>query len=1112
MKLTIFLTCVLCFQSLAGALAQKVDIQVNNKSLKSVIQQLQRQSGYSFVLDEAYFTQAKPVTLSLKGVEILDALPYVFADQPFDYQVEGKVVYFAPKRTASRTDSHNLQQQRAVTGRVTDEQGNPLEGVTVRLKGTNVATTTNAEGTYKINDVSSGSEITYSIVGFDSMEIRIVDKVTINVSMKATVSDIEEVVVVGYGTQKKSDLTGSIHRVDASQYETQSTTNLIDMLNGTVAGFNSNQGRTAAGGGSTEIRGPNSIAASNSPLLVLDGVIFNGNISDINPSDIETIDILKDASAAAVFGARSAAGVLIITTKRGKIGKPEISVSADAGLVGTTHLVNSFGPAAYLQARATVLRQIYPNRPYEYYTNPDQLPANITLNEWKNYDITPSDDPVGMWLNRLSLSPEEQENYLANKTTNWSDLVFQNGIRQNYDVSIAGGGKDARYFFSGGYTHNEGNVVGDVFKTFRSRVNIDTDIASFLKIGVNAQFKDEDNSAVPASFDTNYERQSPYGKVYNDDGTMTWFPNNDNIAANPLSLATHRDKFTKRQALFATFFADIALPFDISYRVSFQNRYAWVKDYLFDPLETARGANNGGIGSRNNSSINEWMVDNILNWNRTFSGIHKFDLTFLFNVEKYQGWSDSQQNLQIMPSTVLGYHALHAGSHPTLENDDNYSTGNALMGRINYSLKDTYLLTATLRRDGYSAFGAFNPYAVFPSLAVGWRVSNESFFNKQVINDLKLRFSWGANGNRDIGRYAALATLGSTDYLYDNTPASGVNSTKMENAGLRWEKTGALNAGLDFGILGNRISGSIEGYHMITTDLLLDRSLPSIIGYNSVTANLGKIRNKGVELTINSVNINRENAFQWNSSFVFSLNRNRILQLYGDMVDLTDANGNVIGQKEADDVGNQWFIGQALDRIWDYELLGIWQPDEKDRAQVFGRVPGDHKLADINGDSVLSPLEDKVFQGYARPRYRLGFRNDISFLNGFQLSFFIRADVGFHRNNPLYKNTHFLDRVNYYSVPYWTPDNPGNDWPRLDPTVSSPAFNVWKNSSFIRLQDLSLAYNIPGSKLKRHGLQRVRAYVALRNYVTLTSWNYWDPETGNAPMPKNVTVGLDFSL
>lgn len=1093
----------------------RVDLDLKNATLESVFQEIQEQTEFDFFYKNEHLPAGKTISKIYSNARVDAVLDDVLAGTGLIYRVLNKeIVITKGQESDSGRDEVFAAQQKTVTGKVTDDTGAPLPGVSVIVKGTTIGTVTGEDGRYELALPQGANTFVFSFIGMKSREVEIGNRSAIDIQMEQDVIGLDEVIAVGYGTMKKSDLTGSVQRVDASQYENQQTTNMLEMLSGTVAGFNSNQGTSAAGGGSMEIRGPTSLAADNNPLVVLDGVIYNGSLSDINPNDIETIDVLKDASSAAIFGARSASGILMVTTKRGKTSKPTINFSSKAGITGVTKQILPLTPEQYLIGRGDFWADLFQNKPEYYYTNPNELPSNITLEEWKNWDVTPSDDPIQMWFDRMGMTQVELDNYKAGKTVDWYDLVYRNGIHQDYDLSLSGGTQNLRYYWSVGYTDNEGVILGDDYKTIRSRINLDADITNYLSVGVNVQYADRDQSSQAANLG-NAIRVSPFGNIYEEDGkTLTFYPYTERQVQNPLLYYKLRDKLDNTQTMFATLFGELKLPLGISYRVSFVNRYVWGKSYYFDPVTTPNGFTNQGYGQRIDNSNYEWQVDNVFTWQKTLRDIHEINATFLINAEKFQSWQSNQENSQFAPSGALSYHALQAGISPSLSNNDQYSTGNALMARVNYTLLDRYMFTGTWRRDGYSAFGQKHPYAEFPSLAVGWRISEESFFDVSWIDHLKLRVSWGANGNRAVGRYDALARLATTKYLYGTRLATGVYSNTMANSDLRWERTQALNLGMDFGLFGNVLFGSVEVYDMTTTDLLLDRSLPRIIGYSSVAANLGELGNKGFEMTLNSTNIKKQNL-QWNSNLVFSFNRNKIKHLYGEMIDVVDEDGNVTGQKEADDIANEWFIGQALDRIWDYDVLGVWQLDEKEEALVYGKHPGDMKLRDVNGDGILNPSGDKVFQGYKNPKYRVGLRNDLILFRNFEISAFIRADLGYFGANNLHRNSegnNVYERFNRLYTKYWTKYNPINDYARLNSDASSPAFDYWESRSFARLQDLSVAYIVPQAKLKKYQIQNLKIYLSFRNLLTLSGWEHYDPESQTTMMPKVSSIGLNITL
>lgn len=1082
--------------------AQQVSLSNSRLTLRTAFTEIERQTDMSVDYNREIIDVNKTVSIPRKEGSLSEIMTVLLQGTGCTYVVrENHIVISKVQATAQ-------QSRKNVTGIITDQQGEPIIGANIVEKGTTNGTVTDIDGNFTLS-VDNNAVLLISYIGYLTQEIITTGRNVVNVVLEEDTQALDELVVIGYGAVRKKDLTGAVAQVKTEQYGTQQSTNLLDFLNGTVAGFNANIGTSASGSSSMEIRGPASLSANNTPLIVLDGVIFNGAINDINPRDIETIDILKDASSAAVYGSRSAAGVVIINTKRGKGDKMSINFSAQLGLTDYTKKLIPNDVEGYIQRRQDFQERANPSKPEGYYRNPNNLPDGISLDTWQNYDASYSSNPVETWMNRLTLRDIEQKNYLNGNSYDWFDAVTSPGLRQNYDVNISGGIGKTQYYWSLGYTNNEGYLLGDEYKTIRSRINADTKINDFLTVGINTQFANNDKSAVAVGL-WNAIAQSPLATPYDEDGNLKWYPHDDSgIEANPFLNNAYRDKLNIINNLFANMYAELQLPFGFSYKVSFINRYEWEKNYYFDPTNLPQGDRVGGIAERRNISLYEWQIDNILSWKKTF-GIHDFYATFLYNAEKKQTWEDVATNQGFSISERLSYHQLGAGSSPTINNNDTYSTGTAIMGRLNYTLMNRYLLTLSIRRDGYSAFGINNPYATFPSGALAWTLSEESFFNVNWVDHLKIRMSYGLNGNRDIGIYSALSQLGTTKYISNGTYLSGIYSNSMANNYLKWEKTKALNIGLDFSLLNNHLSGTIDYYDMATNDLLLTRSLPTIIGYNSVMSNMGELANKGFELTLNSRNIEKTD-FTWNSTFTLSLNRNKIRYLYGEMENILDENGNIIGTKEADDITNGWFIGQAIDRIWDYKFLGIYQLGEEELASSFGKAPGDTKLLDVDGNGV-STQEDKIFQGYTRPRFRLGLRNDFTFLKDFQFSFFLRADLGhYDKNNLLMHTSQIDDRRNAYALPYWTPENPTNKTTRLN-TANTPSFTIYESRGFLRLQDVSLSYNLPAKLLELFEVEGCRVYLSSRNLLTFSKWSGWDPESGNTPMPRIFTFGIDVTL
>ncbi len=1112
-NLTVVFITLAILQVSANSYAQKITLDKKNASLTEIFKEIRNQSGYDFFYDEKLVQNTKLVDIHVKNASIEKVLDQCFEGQSLAYSINSQIVVIKRKENIGISrGSSQLTIVIDISGKVTDEKGEPLPGATIRVKGANTGTTTALDGTFSIR-VSDGNDVLeISYTGFVSQAIALDGKNQLNIVLQEDLAKLDEVVIIGYGTAKKSDLTGSVVRVNAETFQNQSMSQLTDMLSGTVAGFASNQGTSAAGGGSMELRGPNSLSAGSAPMLVLDGVIYNGSIRDINPNDVETIDILKDASSAAVYGSRAASGVILITTKKGKSGKPTINFTTKVGMSEAAKERRGLNGEEYVKFRQDFFRTVFPTIPYNFYTNPDKLPSDVSIDQWRNLSANPQEDNTLEWLARLRFYPTEQENYLANKTTDWYDEVMTKGSSQDYDLSIGGGTENLTYYWSIGYLDNKGIILGDKYSTVRSRMNADYKVVNWLNVGINAQFSDRDESSVPANL--SFYGNSPYGQMFDNEGNLMRLPHGH--TDNPLLNYYRQDRLRKINGLFANMYADVKLPFGINYRVSFQPRYETMKDLLFTSTDKRLGGLPSDIsqGSREEYSHYEWMVDNLLKWNKEI-GPHKIDATFLYNIEESNHWASVQKNKNFSPSEQLSYHGLQFGDGPSVSNDDYRSTGDALMARLNYTYDDRYLLTASVRRDGYSAFGTLNPRATFPALAFAWRISEEDFFKFKPISQLKLRLSWGANGNRDIGIYSALARVNSNLWYDGSTPRVGVFNSSLSNTSLRWEKTESFNVGLDVGILNNRIDVSVDYYDMTTKALLMDRSLPSPTGFDNITSNLGELGNRGLEMTVNTVNVSKQNI-TWKTGFTFSFNRNKIKELFGDMGEYT-----LLGETQYGDIPdftNKWFPGQALDVVWDYELSGIWQVDEAAEAAKYGMRVGDFKAVDVDNDGVYNELVDKQFIGYTNPRYRLGLSNDFTLYKNLTASVFIRADLG-HMDqypNALLVGWESNDRAsrNVGPVPYWTPENPINDYARLDVSTSGygGGLRIFKPRSFVRIQDITLSYTMPSIVSNRMRLNNLRVFGAVRNLGTFTKWPNWDPESGNTPMPRSYTLGLSLSL
>lgn len=1109
-----------------SAYSQDISLKINNVTVKEAMERVKKDTGYSFVFSSKDVNTSKRISVSVSDASIEEVIKQILkGQQGLDYEIQGKKIVL---RKAQPVSANGNQEKKTVSGKVVDANGEPVIGATIMEKGTTNGTITDFDGNFNLN-VIDGAQLEVSYIGFKSQNVKAVHGKSIAVTLNEDTEVLEEVVVVGYGTMKKKDLTGAISTLRTEKLTVESPVSLQDMMRANLPGLNVGLSTDAKGNPDITIRGRNTLKAGSSPLIVLDGVIYEGSIADINPMDVESMDVLKDASSAAVYGAKSANGVIVINTKKGKSGKPVINFNANVGVVQVADPRDIMNGSQFLAWRQDFEEgkktdeylQQYPG----IYDDPRKLAAmGINPIDWYNYDranpvtTMPSEQELlRQWAIRLELREPEIENFLKGYETEWDKLVFQNGLQQDYTASISNKTDNFSYYWSMGYADREGITTNENYKTFRTRLNIESKITDFLTVGLNANFSTRDESDMALTEWGQMTFISPYGSNNLDDPNSLYklHPTGEVDVVNPFYNSLYRDKLVVYNTLNANIYAKINFPFGIKYQMNFIPYYGWGVNYVHESSEHEEWKAKGGSASRSTSKTFNWQIDHVLSWEKDFKNFHKLNLTFLVNAEKGQYWSQVASTSNFNPSDFLGYHALHAGSVPYVSSNDTYKTGNALMGRIFYSYKNRYMLTTTIRRDGYSAFGKRNPYATFPSVALGWTFTQEKFMEpvSSWLSYGKLRLSWGQNGNRDIGQYEALSILksGPHPYIDKNGNLYVTNMLyvdKMSNYDLKWERTSAYNIGLDYSLFNDRINGSLETYFTKTNDLLINRKLPQLIGFNSVTSNLGEIQNKGFEMSVNASIINNNN-FSWNLGGNFSLNRRKITHLYGDMVNVYDDNGNIVGQKEADDVDNKWFIGHDPDEIWDYERDGVWQIGEEEEAAVYGCQPGDFKYVDQNSDGVMNN-EDRVFQGYTTPRFRWTLRNEFVFMKNMSLSFMLYSYWGqkgtFDRAANNYKHP---DRTSDYLQPYWTPDNPINDFARIG---SKNIGHNYISRSFIRLDNITLSYNVPSKIIKPLKVQNMRFSFSVRNVCDFApEWKYWDPETGN-PTPRTFNLGINFTL
>ncbi len=972
-----------------------------------------------------------------------------------------------------------LPPDRTIRGTVVDASGSePLPGVSVLLKGTTQGTTTNADGSFGLRIPDGSSTLVFSFVGYISQEVEVNNEAVLEVRLQTDQRALDEVIVVGYGSQSKRNVTGSISKIDMKQTENLPNTNVMQSLRGRVAGVQFTDSGRPGQGGSILIRGPRSLSGGNNPLIIMDGIMFNASINYLNPNDIESMEVLKDASAAAIYGSRAANGVILVTTKKGTTEKPTIRFNTFFGLSDWSKKVKLLSPERYIEKTLEMRRQL----------GLDADPSRIT-----SY-----------------LAASEAENYEKGITTDPWDAISQQGKTSSYDLSLSGRTNRTNYYMSASITDEKGLIYNDNHKRLSVRANIENNVTNWLTVGLNASFLRRDLSGTEASIG-GAAIASPYGSYFREDGEPTQFvvPEDQN-SANPLRSALLNTNEEVYNNLFTNFYVLADIPFipGLSYRLNYSPNYRTDHTYNFFRQDKHLTSNTTNASKFNREDF-DWVIENILTYTKQINRNNHFDITLLYG-RNHRGVQSTTSNATQLASDALGWNNLGLGAVLTNSSSAEEQDGVSSMFRLNYRLKDTYLFTFTVRRDGSSVFAENNKYATFPSGSFAWILSNEPFLNKvDFIDLLKVRLSYGSVGNQAISPYQSLSLSGTTRYVYGDGGASqlGVFPSTMANSNLKWETTYTTNAALDFEILKSKIGGTIEFYNMDTRDLLVRRSLPTMTGYTSVWTNLGATNNKGVELTLNSTNI-QKNKFVWSSSLILSTNRNKIVHLYRSD---TDGDG-----KEDDDLGNRWFIGEPMNVAFDYVFDGIYQ-EEDDIPSGF--KPGSVRLKDLNENGLIDANDRTIIGQTGQPRFRWGITNQFEY-GQFSLSVFVNAMQGwiaeFRKKDP---NSNFGGNfparpLNQFDLEWWTPENRSNTSPSLG--YNNPyQHSYYFNRNFIRLQDISLTYNVPGKILDRIKLSNLRFSLSAKNLYTWTEWPGSDPESGDAigfPMPRTVSLGLNLGF
>jgi TonB-linked SusC/RagA family outer membrane protein len=977
------------------------------------------------------------------------------------------------------------QQKQKVSGTVKDQYGLPVIGANVVEKGTNNGIVTDLNGEFSLS-VKQNATLVITSIGYLSQEIVVGKSEKLTVILKEDVKSLEEVVVIGYGSQKRTEVTGAVASVNLKAIENSPNTNIGQMLQGAATGVNVGMSTTAGGTPSIQIRGRSTLNGSQNVLIVLDGIQYSGSLSSINPDDIASMEILKDASSAAVYGAQGANGVLLISTKKGLTGVPRISYSTSYTTQSPTKTYRTLNRAEYLQ-----------DLKFKNWDLAFLAPGYTTPNP--NYDERTVVDASMVNANRTELLPNDFD---------WIKEGTTSPFIKEHNLSVSGGLKDVvSYLFSASTVDQQNFIKADNFKRKTLRANLEITPTDFLKVGLasSGSFVNQDGAEPDLSW---LVRMSPLLVPYDEEGKI--IPNPfKNVALNPL-ISNEVDDYDRTQYYFANIYAELKIPFieGLKYRINYGHNLIQNQHYYASEFD----AGLTGLAYKSNRQNYDYTIDNIVTYDRKF-GNHKFTLTGLYGAQERK-FEQTYAEGKGFDRLTLGYNSLESGNIYTINSGASSETLNYQMGRLSYNFSDKYLATATVRRDGFSGFAQNHKYGVFPSASIGWVASNEDFINDlNVVNYLKIRASYGTIGNQ-TSSYSSLARVSSSaSYLFGDGGATafGQQVSSLANPDLKWERTTGLNLGVDFTVLNNRLSGTLEYYNNDTHDLLYNVTIPSLTGFSSTLTNLGQVNNKGVEVSL-TYRIFNKGELKWEVTGNIWRNKNKIVSLLGK-----DDDGD---GKEDDLIASSLFIGKSIGTVYNYQAGDIYQVADEIPTGFF---PGTLRVEDLNGDGKWDAQNDRKILGSTDPSYSFSIFNNFSY-KGFGLSFLINSiqggKDGYLGNSLAYfKRDDNTGRENRLAgIDYWSPSNPGGKYPRnisgSNPTVVPP---IYESRSFVRLQDISLSYNLPGSLLSSLKVERISVYASAKNLFTWTKWDGLDPETGSnsasgRPVMRPISLGLRVSF
>ncbi len=982
-------------------------------------------------------------------------------------------------------------QNKTVTGQVTSVSGEPLDGVSVQVKGATTGVTTNKSGQYTIA-TKQGETLVVSNVGYESKEIVVGENSVINIQLISSNQNMGEVVVIGYGTQRKKDVTGAVVSISEKALREVPVSNLQQALVGRAAGLEVNQvGNQPGAGAQIRIRGTRSITGSNEPLLVVDGIPWDGNLNDINPDEIASVDILKDASATAVYGSRGANGVILVTTKKGRSGDTKISYNGYHGIGKVANKYPVFNADEYRLVR--------------------------DLSTWNQ-----------------GYMPEELNGITQGRNTDWQDLLYENSYRTDHNLNVSGGSNGNTFSIGGGYFKETTVLPGEDFTRFSLRSAIDSRIGKKIKVGLTTQNSVSLANGLFVSPIFRTLALSPLMPGYNADGSVYLSPagNIDDVNGfdrySPLILKDGQknwDNRTRRLRTFNTLYGEYEIIKGLRYRLNLGLNYAQqfqgqfqAADKEISPSFSRPG--DGNIARVSNGETWGYTAENLLFYDKTIKDNHKFNFTGLYSIQESQSFDSWVQKQDITEDFVRFYNLAQSspidGANTGIGGGESKWALISYMARLNYSFKDRYLLTLTYRRDGSSRLSPGNQWFDYPAVSAGWVISDEDFMsNIKKVNFLKLRAGWGRTSNQSVNPYDSRGLVSNNNnlptggdigaagavirYNYGPTIVTGYDITSLPNPQLSWEFTSTLNLGLDFGLLNNRLTGSLEYYNSKTDNILFGLPLPITSGVaGNFMTNVGEMSNKGIELSLSSLNVETASGFSWSTDLNLFTNKNRLLKLSSGV------------ERE---IGAQLFVGRSMTAIYDYKKLGIWQAHEAAEAAALGAVPGQIKLADLSGpgghpDGIVESGYDRTIIGDMDAKLQGGLTNRFSY-KGLDVSIVMHARFGglllsqVHAPGASYI-TQLDGKRNSVKVDFWTPTNPTNWYPMPagQHATLSTVSDGWRtlgyyDASFLRIRSINLGYTLSSKLLKRAGLINTRVYVAVDNVALL--WSPFYKQTGFDP-------------